>query len=208
MHRWDYEPSVSAERIAACNSCGLRVPALISKSCVHRSCTKCVTDMDWDVLLDLMRPDADSKVYYGIDKLEESKNMGTDAGKEAVQNIQRELMDTCISSTMWGKDVDTSAIALFDAFVDANLLPQQRPLLQAAGICSKWRESKAQGKYPEVEKTRTLLRSSDKIARQFSNLPLGAKVLAEIDAHAAEVKQHQVLHQKLVASRTLPHQGP
>ena len=45
--------------------------------------------MDWDVLLDLMGPDTDSRVFYGIEKLEESKNMGTDAGKEAVQNIQR-----------------------------------------------------------------------------------------------------------------------
>ena len=146
MHRWDYEPSF-AERIAACSSSDVKVPALINNNCVHRSCTKCVTDMDWDVLLDLMRPDGESQVYYGIDKLEESKNMGTDAGREAVQNIQRELMDTCISITMWQKDVDTSAIALVDAFVNANLLAQQQPLLQAAGICLKWSEYKAQGTF-------------------------------------------------------------
>ena len=73
MHRWDYEPSVFAERIAACSAGGVTVPALINKSCVHRSCTKCVTDMDWDVLLDLMRPDGESQVYYGIDKLEAVK---------------------------------------------------------------------------------------------------------------------------------------
>ena len=201
MHRWDCEPTVFAERIAACKACVLGVPALISKSCVHRGCTKCVTDMDWDVLMDLMKPDADSQVYYGISRLDEAKDT-TDAGKEVIRNIQRELMDTCVSSTLWDKDVDTSAIAVIDAFVKANLLLQQQALLQGAGACLKWRDMRDHGQFQVVEQARTLLKSSDKIARQFSNLPLGAKILAEIDAHAALVKQHQVLSQKLTAIKS------
>ena len=209
IHRWDYEPSVFAERLATCVEAGLEPPRAIYTACVHRSCSKCVAESDFDVLMGLMMPETESTVYYGIGGLEECKNYETDEGKKAVMNIRMELMDTCISSVLWDKDEATAAIALIGAFVKANLLPPQLPVLQAMFTCLQWKELKGEGKsFIDISASRNTLRSSDKIARQFCNLPLGAKAIAQIDSHAALMKQHLVLHQMLLAIKHFATSGP
>ena len=68
--------------------------------------------------------------------------------------------------------------------------------------CLRWRQFCSRDSWDETLRARELLKSSSKTVRQFCNLPLGAKVITEIDGHQATLKQYAVLSGKLDALKS------
>ena len=200
---WDYEPFVFMERINAAKQAGVKIQSEIGKLCVARGCAKCISDEDFDVWTELLKSESASPIHYSLHALTECENTDAPMDEEQIAKFQEQLIDTSISAVMWNPDEPGPAQRLLTAVVASGVYASQAAVFKAILHCLMWKElSKSGQPLADTVKARDQFRSSAKLVRQCCNLPLGARVIAEIDGHSTQLKQYAVLERKLGAIKS------
>ena len=177
-----------ATRIKDMKDHGESVSFEIYEACFKRTLAQLAEQSLEDMFVDGLHSQGRVPFGVGLSDVE----LCVESSAEKLNQLKADALDSNVSKMMWNQDDKAKFIRFMSSLQKRNPLDGHQTLWPAFVDCLEW----GSREWPQVLKSRELVKSSVKIARQFCSLPLGAKVIAEIDARMKSLNEKKTKMEK------------